>query len=374
MSKIFKPDDISARYDQTVPKRIAVVEGDGIGPEIVHEAKKILTVVQECTPLQFEFTDSPAGGEVYKETGVSLPESSLQVMEQSDAILYGAIGLPDLPQGVAEVALLTIRQHFDEYVNLRPVKLYESARDMCPLKDKYVGDGIDMLILRENSESLYARIGGRLRDEVATNLMIYTKTGIDRIITHAFELAKAGGNRYDKVTSVDKANILLCSEMWRGRFHDIAKDYPGIRIEDYYVDAFCQALIRKPYDYKIVVTENMFGDIVSDEAAYLLGSLGMAPSGNINPEGVSMYEPIHGSAPDIAGKGIANPIGTILAAKLMLSETFHEYDIALAIDQAVEQSLLKGRTPDVAKEDLPTLATAEMGDLIAEELRGILKQ
>jgi 3-isopropylmalate dehydrogenase len=354
-------------------KKIAVVEGDGIGPEIIQEAKKILNVIQESTSLQFSFTDAPCGGRVYKETGVSLPDSSMEVMERSDAILYGAIGLPDLPQGVAEIAILKIRQHFDQYVNLRPVKLFESAKDMCPLKDAYVGPGIDMIIVRENTESLYAKIGGMVRDEVASNLMIYTKTGVDRIIKYAFELA-ANDPSHAKVTSVDKANILTCSQMWRERFHEIAKEYPGVKTEDFYVDAFCQWLIRKPYECKVVVTENMFGDIVSDEAAYLLGSLGMAPSGNINPNGVSMYEPIHGSAPDIAGKGIANPIGTILAAKLMLSETFKETEIANAIEFAVESALGKGRTPDIKKEDLPTLTTTEMGDLIASELGDVLRK
>ncbi len=353
--------------------KISVVEGDGIGPEIVREAKKILGVVQDCTSMKFEFTDAPAGGGVYKKTGSSLPDSSLKVMEASEAILYGAIGLPDLPQGVAESAVLKIRQHFDEYVNLRPVRLFESAREMCPLKDQYVGKGIDMVIVRENTESVYSNIGGQVHGDAAANLMIYTKVGVDRIIKYAFELAKASKS-YKKVTSVDKANILSVSQMWRKSFHEIAKEYPGITTEDYYVDAFCQALIRKPYDYQVVVTENMFGDIVSDEAAYLLGSLGMAPSGNINPNGISMYEPIHGSAPDIAGKGIANPIGTILATKLMLSETFKEHTIAKAIEEAVEASLLKGRTPDVAKPGLPTLKTTEMGDLIATELKKILKK
>jgi len=355
-------------------KNIAVVEGDGIGPEIIQEAKKILNVVQDQTSLKFNFTDAPAGGRVYKETGESLPASSMEVLEQSDAILYGAIGLPDLPQGVAEYAVLQIRQHFDEYVNLRPVKLFESAKDMCPLKDAYIGPGIDMLIVRENTEGLYAKIGGMVRDEVASNLMIYTKTGVDRIIKYAFELAASDPAR-PKVTSVDKANILACSQMWRERFHDIAKmEYPDVKIEDFYIDAFCQWLIRKPYECKVVVTENMFGDIVSDEAAFLLGSLGMAPSGNINPNGISMYEPIHGSAPDIAGQGIANPIGTILAARLMLSETFKETAIAKSIEDAVEIALSKGRTPDIAKEDLPTLTTVEMGDLIASELAEILRK
>ncbi|MFX0098759.1 MAG: isocitrate/isopropylmalate dehydrogenase family protein [Candidatus Hodarchaeota archaeon] len=355
-------------------KKIAVVEGDGISPSIIAEGKKILEVVQEYTPLQFEFKNAPAGGGVYKEVGSSLPDKSLKTMEESDAILFGAIGLPDLPQGVAEYAILRIRQHFDEYVNLRPIKLFKSAWDTCPLKDEYIGDGIDMVIVRENSEGLYAKIGGILRtDEVATNLMVYTKKGVDRIVNYAFQLAKSNP-KFSKVTSVDKANILACSQLWRERFHEIAKNYPGIKTEDFYVDAFCQWLIRKPYTCEVVVTGNLFGDIVSDEAAYLLGSLGMAPGGNINPDGISMYEPIHGSAPDIAGKGIANPIGTILAVKLMMSETFKEYEIAGKIEEAVEGALDEGRTVDIKKKGLPTLSTTEMGNLIADKLRNILKK
>ncbi|NMC05997.1 MAG: 3-isopropylmalate dehydrogenase [Candidatus Lokiarchaeota archaeon] len=353
--------------------KIAVVSGDGIGPEVISEGKKILSTISACTSFQVEFHDAPAGGAVYKQTGSSLPERSLKIMEGCEAILFGAIGLPDLPQGVAEVAILKMRQHFDQYVNLRPVKLFESLRDACPLKDKFIGPGIDMLIVRENTESVYAKIGGQIRDDAAANLMIYTRTGVDRIIKHAFELAKANP-KHAKVTSVDKANILACSQMWRQRFHEIAKNYPDIKTDEFYVDAFCQWLIRKPYECKVVVTENMFGDIVSDEAAYLLGSLGMAPSGNINPNGISMYEPIHGSAPDIAGKGIANPIGTILAVKIMLSETFKEISTAKAIEDAVEAALLAGRTQDIAKDGLPTLTTAEMGDRIAVELKKILKK
>ncbi|MBD3187166.1 3-isopropylmalate dehydrogenase [Candidatus Bathyarchaeota archaeon] len=356
------------------PIKIAVVDGDGISPAIIREGKKILDVVARYTSFQFEYLDAPAGGEVYKQVGDSLPRKSLELMEQSDAILFGAVGLPDLPQGVAERAILGIRQHFDQFVNLRPIKLFNSARDTCPLKDRFIGDGIDMIICRENSEGLYAKIGGILRtDEVATNLMVYTKKGIDRIIHHAFTIARNTPG-FTKVTSVDKANILACSQLWRSRFHEIAKKYADIPTEDFYVDAFCQWLIRKPYKCDVVVTGNLFGDIISDEAAYLLGSLGMAPGGNINPDGISMYEPIHGSAPDIAGKGIANPIGTILAVKLMLAETFKEMDVAAMIEQAVEETLDEGRTVDIQKEGLPTLSTGEMGNLIAEKLGKLLKQ
>ncbi|MHA1371182.1 MAG: isocitrate/isopropylmalate dehydrogenase family protein [Promethearchaeota archaeon] len=354
-------------------KKIAVVEGDGISPPIIAEAKKILELISNKTSLEFEFVDAPAGGNVYKKVGTSLPDKSLRVMENSDAILFGAVGLPDLPQGVAEYAILKIRQHFDQYINLRPIKLFNSARDTCPLKDRYIGKGIDMVFIRENSEGLYAKIGGIIRnDEVATNLMVYTKKGVDRIIRYAFELTRKHP-RFKKVTSVDKANILACSQLWRRRFEEIAKDYPEIKTENFYVDAFCQWLIRKPYECEVVVTGNLFGDIISDEAAYLLGSLGMAPGGNICPGGISMYEPIHGSAPDIAGKGIANPIGTILAAKLMITESFYEHDIGLMIEKAVEEALEEGRTTDIQKDGLATLTTKEMGDLITSKLEKILK-
>ncbi len=355
-------------------KIVAVVEGDGISPEIMREAVKILDIIQQCTPFKVKLVDAPAGGEVYKKVGSPIPEKSLKTMEGADAILFGAVGLPNLPPGIAEMAILTIRQHFDQYVNLRPIKLFDSVRDMCPLKDEYIGTGIDMVIVRENTESLYAKIGGILRtDEVATNLMVYTKKGVDRIIKHAFGIAEKEG-RKRKLTSVDKANILAVSQLWRTRFHEIAKEHPDVAVEDVYVDAFCQWLIRKPSAYDVVVTENMFGDIVSDEAAYLLGSLGMAPSGNINPEGISMFEPIHGSAPDIAGKNIANPVGMILATKIMLSEAFKENDIAADIETAVDQALREARTADIKKNGLPTFTTVEMGDFIGKKLKAILKK
>ena len=351
-------------------KIIAITRGDGCGPEVVNEGIKILEIVSEFTDFDFEFIDAPAGGEVWKEFGTNLPEKSFETIKNSDALLFGAIGLPDLPPGVAESAILKIRQDLDLYVNLRPVKLYNVLREICPLKDNFIGDGIDITFVRENTEGLYKNIG-KLEEDTAENLMLYTREGCERIIKFAFEFAKRKG--HSKITSVDKANILKPSQLWRKIFHGISKNYSSIEIEDIYIDAFCQWLIRAPYKFQTVVTGNMFGDIISDEAAFLIGSLGMASSGNINPGKISMYEPIHGSAPDIAGKGIANPIGTILSVKLMFEESFNSLEIGNEIDNAVEMALQEGRTVDIGSKSLKTLSTIEMGDLIGSKLKSRLK-
>ena len=352
-------------------KIISVTKGDGIGPEVVEEALKILNVIAEYTDNDFEFQDAPAGGAVWLETGNNMPDKSWETIKNSDALLFGAVGLPDLPQGVVESCILKIRQGLDLYVNLRPIKLYDAIKDRCPLKDEYIEDGIDITFVRENTEGLYARIG-ELKEDEANNVMIYTRKGCERIIKYAFEFAKRSG--HSKVTSVDKANILYTSQLWRNIFHEIGENYPDIKKEDKYVDAFCQWLIRTPFAYQTVVTGNLFGDIISDEAAFLIGSLGMASSGNINPGKVSMYEPIHGSAPDIAGKGIANPIGTILSVKLMMQESFNQPKIGNEIEKAIEDGLLEGRTKDIENPDLKTLSTVEMGDLIAKKLKLRLKK
>ncbi|TFG15177.1 MAG: isocitrate/isopropylmalate dehydrogenase family protein [Promethearchaeota archaeon] len=352
-------------------KIISITKGDGVGPEVVDEGIKILKTLSNFTEFEFEFQDAPAGGAIWKKHGESLPEKSFEIIKNSDALLFGAIGIPGLPQGAAEIAILKIRQGLDLYVNLRPIKLYNALRDRCPLKEEYIGNGIDITFVRENTEDVYANIGGIMKDEVATNLMIYTRKGCERIINYAFEFAKK--HNHNKITSVDKANILRPSQLWRKIFHEIATKYPSIKTEDIYVDAFCQWLIRTPYAYQTVVTGNMFGDIISDEAAFLIGSLGMASSGNIHPGQVSMYEPIHGSAPDIAGKNIANPIGTILSVKLMMEESFNS-NLGKEIEMAVEQALNEGRTVDIKNPKLKSLSTIEMGDLIAEKLKSLLKK
>jgi len=352
-------------------KKIAITKGDGIGPEVVNEGIKILKTISNYTDIELEFEEAPVGGNIWKKTGESLPEKSFEIIKKSDAILFGAIGMPDLPQGVAESAILRLRQELDLYVNLRPIKLYDQLKDRCPLKEEFIGDGIDIIIVRENTEGLYANIGGFLKDEVAVNSMIYTKQGCERIIKYAYEFAKI--HKHTKITSVDKANVLKPSQMWRNIFKDIGEQYSNIEQENYYIDAFCQWLIRTPYNFQTVVTGNLFGDIISDEGAFIVGSLGMASSGNIHPGQVSLYEPIHGSAPDIAGQNIANPIGTILSVKLMMEESFNMQDIGKEINKAVEISLNKGRTIDIKNKELKTLSTQEMGDLISNILKNQLK-
>ncbi|MBD3213264.1 MAG: 3-isopropylmalate dehydrogenase [Candidatus Lokiarchaeota archaeon] len=353
-------------------KIIAITRGDGIGPEVIDEAIKILSIIADYTDLEFDFQEAPAGGAVWKNTGTNLPEKSWKTIANSDALLFGAIGLPDLPQGVAESAILKIRQGLDLYVNLRPIKLYEPLRDRCPLKDEYIGKGIDITIIRENTEGLYANIGGIMKDKVAINDMIYTREGCQRIIRYAFEAAKRYKHR--KITSVDKANILKPSQLWRTIFEEIGQEYKELQKENVYIDAFCQWLIRAPYSYETVVTGNLFGDIISDEGAFLIGSLGMASSGNIHPGKVSMYEPIHGSAPDIAGRNVANPIGAILSVKLMMEESFKLPKIAELIEVSVQEALTEGRTIDIESNNLGTLSTNQMGDLISTKLKSKLKK
>ncbi len=352
-------------------KIVSVCRGDGVGPEVVNEGVKVLEVISSYTEFDFEFKEAPAGGEVWKKFGNNLPEQSFETIKNSDALLFGAIGLPDLPFGVAESAIMKIRQGLDLYVNLRPIKLYDILREKCPLKDEFIGSGIDITFVRENTEGLYKNIGN-IDENSAQNLMLYTRKGCERIIKYAFEFAKKKG--HSKITSVDKANLLMTSQLWRKIFHEIGENYPKIQKEDIYVDAYCQWLIRAPYKFQTVVTGNMFGDIISDEGAFLIGSLGMASSGNINPGKVSMYEPIHGSALDIAGKGIANPIGTILSVKLMLQESFNSLEIGNEVDKAVEEALKEGRTVDIKSEKLKTFSTEEMGDLIAKLLKNRLKK
>jgi 3-isopropylmalate dehydrogenase len=351
-------------------KIIAITRGDGCGPEVVNEGIKILKIVSKFTDYDFDYKNAPAGGGVWKEFGTNLPEKSFETIKNSDALLFGAIGLPDLPPGVAESAILKIRQKLDLYVNLRPVKLYNVLRKNCPLKDEFIGNGIDITFVRENTEGIYKNIG-KLEENSAENLMLYTREGCERIIKFAFDFAIRKGHK--KVTSVDKANILKTSQLWRKIFHEISENFSTIETEDIYIDAFCQWLIRAPYKFQTVVTGNMFGDIISDEGAYLIGSLGMGSSGNINPGKVSMYEPIHGSAPDIAGRGIANPIGTILSVKLMFEESFNSFEIGKDIDNAIEEALTEGRTADIKNDSLKTLTTIEMGDLISIKLKSRLK-
>ena len=360
------------------PITIALIKGDGVGKEVIPEGKKTLTTIGENTDYSFNFFDIKAGGEEWKKTGKSITDASFAKLKTADSILLGGLGVPGLPQGAAEYAVLKIRQEFNQYVNLRPVKLYDSMRDICPLKEERIQSGIDISIVRENSEGIYRRIGGTVQDRTSTDTMVFTKTGIQRIMHFAFDYAMK--NQHTKITSVDKANLLHTSQMWRTHFEQEGKKYSKLTKESFYVDSFCQWLIRAPHQFQTVVTSNMFGDIISDEAAYLVGSLGMGASGNINPDpkGISMFEPIHGSAPDIAGKNISNPIATILSVKLMFEQIFDDTYIGKLIDTAVENTVQKKRTPDIFPQTntskLTKVTTQQMGDSIRNELVKVLKK
>lgn len=359
-------------------KTIAIAKGDGVGPEVINEGVKILKLIEKYTDYKFNLIETPLGGEIYKQTGTNLPEKSFNTMKQSDAILFGAVGLPDLPPGVAETAILKMRQGFDLFVNLRPVKLYPPLYDICPLKNEFFPSGIDISIIRENTESLYSRIGGIVNNDSAVNTMVYSRKAVERIVRFAYEYAVRKG--HSEIISVDKANMLACSEFWRDIFIEEGKNYPNLSKKSFFVDAFCQWLIRSPSSIQTVVTENMFGDIISDEAAMLVGSLGMAASANINPHGLSLFEPIHGSAPDIAGKDIANPIGAILSCKLMFEEKFNDLKIAEMIEKAVIISLEENRTIDIFPKSsqkgkiLNKVSCSEMGTIIENNLKKILKK
>ncbi len=370
--------------------RIAVIPGDGIGPEIIREGVKVL----EATGVKFKWIYYDYGAEHYLKTGEVLPEEALKEMETCDAIYLGAVGDPRVKPGILEKGLLlALRFYFDQYVNLRPIKLYPNV--FCPLKDKKPED-VNFYVVRENTEDFYVGIGDRFKEakhksllevkrslyeikfdiditqdkdnEIAYQIGVISREGAKRIIQFAFELAKKKGLK--RVTSVDKANVLTnVYSLWREVFEEVAKQYEGIETEFAYVDAITMWFVKNPEWYQVVVTPNMFGDIITDLGAMIQGGLGIAPGGNINPEGVSMFEPIHGSAPKYAGKNVANPIATILAGQLML-EQLGEDKAAEAVERAVIEVLKEGkvRTRDLGGE----ASTTEMGDAIAKKVEEII--
>lgn len=347
--------------------RLAVISGDGVGPEIARESIRVLRALEAATDLRFELIEAPAGAECYKKTGEALPEETMKICEAADGIIKAPCGSPDLPPGLIEGSVvMRLRQEFDLFVNMRPIKLYPGLEESSPLKNDRIAKGVDFVIVRENIESLYKGHGG-VSEDVATDVMIYTKRGVERIVRYAFDLAKQRGRM---VTSVDKANVINCSRFWRGKFEEMAKQHPEVQAESMYVDAFAQWIIRDPGRFDVVVVENMFGDIVSDEAGEIVGSLGMLHSANFNPEtGRCMAEPGHGSAPDIAGRGIVNPIAMILSVKLML-DLFGEGEAAGIVDQAVGKVLSRGyRTRDIAAPGQTAVSTGQMGKAIEDEIR-----
>jgi 3-isopropylmalate dehydrogenase len=347
--------------------KIGVIEGDGVGPEVVSWGVEVLKAAAQGSGLEFEFVKAPVGGTCYLESGKVLPEASLETLRGCDAVLKGPMGRPDIEAGVVERdGILALRQIFGQYVNIRPVKLFQGLENASPLKDKLLAQGVDFVIIRENSEGLYSRMGG-LTDSAATDINLFTERGVSRILEFAFDLAAKRGKR---LISVDKANVLSASLFWRRKFDAMAKLHPDIKCSSQLVDSFCLLVLQDPSPAKwdVVVTDNMFGDIISDEAAAIVGSLGMSPSANFCPGGLSMYEPVHGSAPDIAGQGVVNPLATILACAMMMRYTFEREDLAQKIETAVQKTLDEGlRTKDIAAGGA-SCTTAEMGAAVLKHL------
>lgn len=349
---------------------IGIIEGDGVGPEVISWGKSVLEAASRLGGLKFDFVNAPVGGTTFLETGKVLPTESLHTLQGCTAILKGPMGRPDIEAGVVERdGILALRQHFEQYVNLRPVKLFRGLESASPLKDKLLAKGVDFIIVRENSEGLYSRMGG-LTDNNATDINLFTARGVRRILEFAFGLAE---KRSKNLISVDKANVLSASLFWRRKFEAMAEMHSEIKCSSQLVDSFCLLVLQDPSPRKwdVIVTDNMFGDIIADEAAAIVGSLGMSPSANLNPGGISMYEPVHGSAPDIAGKGIVNPLATILSCALMLRHSFDRDDLADKVEHAVQKALDEGlRTPDiyVADEGFTKASTEELGAAVLRHL------
>jgi len=369
---------------------IALIPGDGIGPEIIREGKKVIEAASKIFSIDINWIEYPFGAEHYLKTGELLPDSALKEIKDMDAIYFGAVGDPRVKPGILEKGiLLKARFYFDQYINLRPIKLYKGVP--CPLKDKKPED-INFYVVRENTEDFYVGIGGRFKrknnqdhlevlrklykvkiqvnfsleqeEEMAYQIGLVSRPGTQRAIKYAFELAKR--KNLKRVTSVDKANVLTdIYGLWREIFKDVSTQYPDIETEFNFVDAITMYFIQKPEWFKVVVAPNMFGDIITDLAAMIQGGLGIAAGGNINPEGVSMFEPIHGTAPDIAGKNISNPTATILSGAMMLDH-LGEIKSAQAIENAVEKVLSEGK---VRSHDLGgNSSTIEVGDEVIKKL------
>ena len=363
--------------------KIALIPGDGIGPEIVREAKKVLDKVCEKYGHSFSYSEVLLGGASIDVHGVPLTDEAIATAKSSDAVLMGSIGGDaktspwyKLPANLRpEAGLLAIRKGLGLFANMRPAYLYEELKDACPLREDIIGDGFDLVVMRELTGGLY--FGERKTIEEngvkkAIDTLSYNENEIRRIAIKAFEIAR---KRRNKVTSVDKANVLDSSRLWRSVVEDVAKDYPDVTLEHMLVDNCAMQLVRDPKQFDVILTENMFGDILSDEASMVTGSLGMLSSASLNETKFGLYEPSGGSAPDIAGKGIANPIATILSAAMMLRYTFDLDKEADAIENAVKQVLKEGyRTIDImpqageSTEGIEQVGTAKMGDLIAERV------
>ena len=346
-------------------KAIAVLPGDGIGKEVTQGAVSVLQVVGERFGHQFTFMYGSIGGGAIDAHGTPLPEETIELCRNSDAVLLGAVGGPkwdSMPGHLRpEKGLLRIRKELNLYANLRPVSFYESTAAISPLRREVIA-GADLLVVRELTGGLYfgkpSERSTQAGEQTAVDTLFYKKNEMERVIRLSFELAQ---QRKKKVTSVDKANVLESSRLWRETAEEISREFPDVRLEHMLVDNAAMQLIKNPGQFDVIVTENMFGDILSDEASVLTGSLGMLPSASISEAGPYLYEPIHGSAPDIEGRNIANPMAMILSAAMMLRTSFQMYKEADAIENAVEQVLEGGaRTADIAQPGQKPVGTVEM--------------
>lgn len=359
-------------------KKIAVLPGDGIGKEIVAGAIEVLKVVAEEYNHQFIFEYGRLGGEAIDVDGTPLPQATVDLCKDSDAILLGAVGGPKWDQNTPalrpEAGLLAIRKELELFANLRPVQAISSLTDASTLK-KEVIDGVDLMIVRELTGGIYFGSPRERREENGQKMVVdtlsYTNEEIERIIRKAFELAMI---RNKKVTSVDKANVLESSRVWREIANEVAKDFPEVELEHMLVDNAAMQLIRAPKQFDVMVTENMFGDILSDEASMLTGSLGMLSSASLSANGPGLYEPAHGSAPDIAGQNKANPLATILSTAMMLKYSFNLIEEGNVIEEAVNRVLEKGyRTADISEENTKLTSTTEMVEQVINEIKEISK-
>ena len=358
--------------------KIAVFAGDGIGPEIIREALKVLRLVTDRRSVSLSLTEGLIGGSAYDACGTPFPDETLHLALQSDAVLLGAVGGPKwegLDYSVRpERALLGLREKLGLYANLRPVTVFDELVDASPLK-KHLVQGIDLMILRELTGDIYfGKPRGVTKNQsgrrTGVNTMIYTEDEIRRIAARAFELARL---RRKKLLSVDKANVLETTELWRQVVTETGRDYPDVALSHMYVDNCAMQLIRNPSQFDVIVTSNLFGDILSDEAAMLTGSIGMLPSASLG-DGKALYEPIHGSAPDIAGKNVANPLATILSVAMMLRHSLNQPGEAALIEQSVKSVLQDGwRTEDIAPEGGGATTTEEMGDAVVRKLSSLLR-
>jgi 3-isopropylmalate dehydrogenase len=357
-----------------VTKKILILPGDGIGPEIIAEAVKVLAFLRDGSDLDIAMDEALVGGAAIDATGEPLPDATLDLARQADAVLLGAVGGPKwepLPIEIRpEKGLLGLRRELGLFANLRPAILYPQLADASSLKPELVA-GLDIMIVRELTGGIYfgqprgvsAREGG---ERVGVNTLRYTESEIRRICEVAFDIA---GKRDKRVCSVDKANVLECTELWREVATDVGAGYPNVVLSHMYVDNAAMQLIRAPKQFDVMVTTNMFGDILSDAAAMLTGSIGMLPSASLNETGKGMYEPIHGSAPDIAGKGTANPLATILSVAMMLRYSLDQPGLAERIEGAVSNVLDAGlRTSDIMSEGMRQVGTCDMGDAVVNAM------